>query len=466
MATDREKEEVEAVYRRSAFVKEICVLGLAHEGEPSTERLVAVVVPNMDLMRERRIANAGDLIRFEMEGQSILLPAHKRVVEYDVWFDPLPRTIAGALERPEIERLLLKKRQQGSMSQRQADPLRAVSADDVHTLAALEVIQRHSKRSCFVADSNLELDLGLDSMERVELITELERRFRVRVPDEQSHHILTVAHLIEAVRPGASIAATGPLEESWAVLLRDLPAESDPVLSGLLESRPVASVVFFALLRCLRLFAPRLVVFGLEHLPAKGPYIISPNHQGYLDPFLLCAVLPFRIFRQLFFVGATEYFETPFTRWIARKGNCLPVDPDANLVPAMKAGAFGLTHGKILMLFPEGERSIDGTVKRFKKGAPILSRHLNVPIVPVAIRGAYEVWPRNRPLNWKLSLPFSGHRIKLAIGTPMRVDADRSYADAAVELRDRIARMWTTLAPVAADGDLHAAGKDAGARIP
>ena len=54
----------------------------------------------------------------------------------------------------------------------------------------------------------------------------------------------------------------------------------------------------------------------------------------------------------------------------------LPVDPDANLVPAMKAGAFGLAHGKILMLFPEGERSIDGTVKRFKKGAPILAQHL------------------------------------------------------------------------------------------
>ena len=105
--------------------------------------------------------------------------------------------------------------------------------------------------------------------------------------------------------------------------------------------------------------------------------------------------------------------------WIAQKGNCVPVDPDANLVPAMKAGAFGLTHGKILMLFPEGERSIDGTVKRFKKGAPILSRQLGIPIVPVAIRGAFEVWPRNRGINWALLLPWRRHRIRVSIGSPI-----------------------------------------------
>src|SRR6185436_404836 len=116
----------------------------------------------------------------------------------------------------------------------------------------------------------------------------------------------------------------------------------------------------------------------------------------------------FRIFRNLFFVGAVEYFETSLTQWFARIANLVPVDPDANLVPAMKAGAFGLAHGKILLLFPEGERSIDGAVKLFRKGAPILASHLGVPLVPVAIKGAYEVWPRNRPIDWSKAGPVSG----------------------------------------------------------
>jgi 1-acyl-sn-glycerol-3-phosphate acyltransferase len=118
------------------------------------------------------------------------------------------------------------------------------------------------------------------------------------------------------------------------------------------------------------------------------------------------------------------------------------VDPDSNLVPAMQAGGFGLRHGRILVLFPEGERSIDGTVKRFKKGAPILARHLAVPIVPVALHGIYEIWPRNRAINWRLLMPFSGHRVSIAFGEPMRFGEGESYADAAIRLRERVNRMW------------------------
>ena len=137
-----------------------------------------------------------------------------------------------------------------------------------------------------------------------------------------------------------------------------------------------------------------------------------------------------------------EYFETPLTRRLARLANVMPVDPDSNLVPAMQAGAFGLARGKILVLFPEGERSIDGTVKKFKKGAPILSQHLGVPIVPVAIKGVYELWPRGRGLNWSAVWPWSGHRITIAIGKPMLFPENADYNDTASQLRERVSEMW------------------------
>ena len=84
---------------------------------------------------------------------------------------------------------------------------------------------------------------------------------------------------------------------------------------------------------------------------------------------------------------------------LARSLRVVVVDPDANLIPAMRAGAFGLRQGRPLILYPEGERSIDGTPKIFKKGAAILSIHMQVPIVPVAIEGFYEAWPRNKPFQ-------------------------------------------------------------------
>jgi long-chain acyl-CoA synthetase len=448
-------EEVEAHYRQSLFVQEICVMGLAEPGRPTSERLHAVVVPNMALMRERKIVNAGDILRFELEGLSAALPPHKRVLGYDIVFEPLPRTTTQKIKRHEVEKTA---RERGRSAQQPDAPLPAEDQawlDDPQVAAAAAIIQARVRNGARVRpDANLELDLGLDSMERVELLTELEASFAIRVSQAQAVEIFTVKQLVEATRSAEAASAEHRARaakadhsgsESWATILEELPAKDDPELGPLLRRRTFAAPIIFVLLRLLRLLFFRVRVAGLEKLPASGPYIISPNHQSYVDPFVLCGVLPYRVFKDLFFVGAVEYFETPLTRWVARTANLVPVDPDSNLVPAMKAGAFGLAHGKILMLFPEGERSIDGTVKKFKKGAPILAQHLGVPIVPVALKGIYEWWPRNQAINWRLVAPWSGHRASIEIGEPIRLAETASYTDSATALRERVNAMWTAL---------------------
>ncbi|HUU32485.1 MAG TPA: AMP-binding protein, partial [Vicinamibacterales bacterium] len=81
-------DEIEKHYVKSAVIREICVMGVTRLEEPTTERLHAVVVPDADVLKERRIVNAGDLLRFEMESLGAGLPAHKRVLGYDVWLEP------------------------------------------------------------------------------------------------------------------------------------------------------------------------------------------------------------------------------------------------------------------------------------------------------------------------------------------------------------------------------------------
>jgi long-chain acyl-CoA synthetase len=105
----------------------------------------------------------------------------------------------------------------------------------------------------------------------------------------------------------------------------------------------------------------------------------------------------------------------------------------------MRAAATGLRLGKVLMLFPEGERSIDGTLKPFRKGAPILAAHLGVPIVPVAVDGLFPLWPRGRSIQWRRLLP-GRTRVTLTFGAPMRVEST-DYTAAALELRTRVADM-------------------------
>jgi long-chain acyl-CoA synthetase len=433
---------VESQYRQSAYVKEICVFGRPCDDDPRRERLFAVVVPDMILLRQKRIVNAGDLLRFELEGQSIHLPPPHRIVSYDVWFEPLPRTSAGELRREEIHARLRQKAEEARA--------RAAGRDDdgkadQDTAAALEIVRRYSKDAAVWPDANLEIDLGLDSMDRVELIAELEQRFGVRVPDDQVCGIFTLQQLFDAVRPaGAAPTEATKTADIWAMLLKD-PSGNHPAVATLSVRRRVVPLMFFAFLRLARIVMPRVVVRGREHLPGSGPYIIAPNHQSYLDPFFLSSVLPYAVFKELFVVGAAEYFETRLTAWLARQLSLVPVDPDANLVPAMQAGAWGLAQNRILLLFPEGERSIDGRVKRFKKGAAILARHLDLPIVPVAIHGVFRVWPRNRPFNWRCLLPGSGHHVQIAFGEPLHV-ARLVTADENTEtLRRRVDELWHTL---------------------
>jgi 1-acyl-sn-glycerol-3-phosphate acyltransferase len=164
----------------------------------------------------------------------------------------------------------------------------------------------------------------------------------------------------------------------------------------------------------------RIEVRGLEHLPPTGPLLISPNHQSYLDPFVLLSTLPLRIARQLFFVGATEYFESRLTRWLAGQMSLVPVDPDAGLVSAMQAGAFGLRRRRILVLFPEGERSIDGTVKHFKKGAAILAAAAGADRAG-RDHGAVRDLAAQPPLAAP-ALPGAGTRVRLTFG-PLIVPA-------------------------------------------
>jgi long-chain acyl-CoA synthetase len=433
-------EEIEQHYRQSAFIKELCILGLSRPGEPASERLHAVIVPDEPVLRERGIVNVRELIRFEVETLSVQLPNYKRILSYDISLEPLPRTTTGKIKRRDVERSVLERaRPEGSADRPESDAERAWTSVEGHA-ASLSHIATRLGRESVRPDDNLELDLGLDSMERVELLTVLEERRGTRVPADVRATIFTVRQLVDAV--DAAPAASGSADEAgasgelpWASLLA---SDTNPTLTAdLAKRRTFTALGLFVGLRTLGLLARVLVGLrsrGQEHLPASGPFLLCANHQTRYDGLFLLAALPFRVLRETFVVAAAEYFETPFTKRLARSLNIVPIDPDANLVTAMQAGASGLRLGKVLMLFPEGERSIDGDIKTFRKGAAILSAHLDAPIVPVAVDGLFDLWPRGRPANWGGLLPWRSKPVTLVFGAPMKAKPG-AYAEGTAELK-------------------------------
>jgi long-chain acyl-CoA synthetase len=439
-------EEIEAHYSQSPWIKDICVLGVqSRPGEPLSERLHAVIVPNFEKMRERRVVNAKEVIRFDVENLSAELPSTKRILSYDVWQHDLPRTTTRKLKRFEIQQLVDQKKS-GVTG---VSDVRGLEEEDRNWMAdpvvakSLEVIRAASKAKAVHPADNLELDLGLDSMERVELVVALEQKLGAKADENVISNVYTVRELVEAVRAGGGKSEAGA-RAGWDDIFRQ--PVGDAEVLAVTEHHPFYSrfwnIVGWIVRLITRLFF-RLDVSGRENLPATGPYIICPNHQSYIDAPVLIAELPHSLQKQCFYVGTSEIFGSGFGRFIAKTLRLIPVDPDANLVRAMQAGAYGLSKGRILMLYPEGERSIDGEPKTFKKGAAILAVHLKVPVVPVAMDGFYDVWPRGKF--------FQGfHKLKIAIGPaihpPTTTESpEAAYDDLTGALRGRVLAMWRPL---------------------
>ena len=183
-----------------------------------------------------------------------------------------------------------------------------------------------------------------------------------------------------------------------------------------------------------------LEVIGKEKLPKNGPFILSPNHQSFLDGPVVASQIPWRLFKNMFYVGTSEIFGQGVFHYLGRTFRLVPVDPDSNLVNAMRAGAYGLKHGQNLALYPEGERSIDGTPKKFKKGAAILSANLKVPIYPVALEGFYDAGHATSAFQ-----DFS--KLRVQFGDPIfppetMTNPEETYKQITEELRSRVTEMW------------------------
>jgi long-chain acyl-CoA synthetase len=295
---------------------------------------------------------------------------------------------------------------------------------------------------------NLELDLGLDSMQRVELLSQIEEQLGGNLEESRLAGIYSVRDLVDAVLQSAASGAGGPGTRTtfagWKTILAEEPDAVDVV--SLVRPQRLSAAFWYLFSRLIQVVALErfdLHVSGIEKLPKSGAYIISSNHQSYLDPLILAGVLPPEVFDKVFAVGTSEIFGKGFMLRLAQSLRVVVVDPDANLIPAMRAGAFGLRQGRPLILYPEGERSIDGTPRIFKKGAAILSIHMQVPIVPVAIEGFYKAWPRNKS--------FQGFTpLKMVFGDPIVPPPESDASEAAYEkltadLRSRVVEMWEGL---------------------
>lgn len=420
-------EEVEVQYLRSPLVSEVCVMGVRDPDSQfaGAEKLIAVVVPDAEYLKAHQITNARHEITFQLDSLGRDLPEYQRVREYIIRTEPLPRTPTRKIRRFELQKQIEAAGVQ-TLSARDLSQFVLTDADRLFmestaARAVVAILKTHIQPGIQVHPSmNLELDLGLDSLARAECVVGLEHTLGIEYDPEQSAGALLVRELIELtaklISEGKSLA---PGEEvsglNWREILLSAPADS-PDLQPILKQKAFMLTVGYLILRPIYWFARvflRMEVTGREVLTKlDAPYLICPNHQSFVDAFLVCSTYPRSILNQTFHVGAKMYFSTSWLAWLARSIHIVPVDANINLLRAMRAGAVGLRAGKILNIYPEGHRTFDGKLHEFKQGAAILATELNLPIVPVALDGAYQVLPRD-------SSRFRLAPVKIRFGEPI-----------------------------------------------
>ncbi len=154
-------------------------------------------------------------------------------------------------------------------------------------------------------------------------------------------------------------------------------------------------------------------IHGVENIPAGGGVLLACNHVSFLDPHAVGGACP----REACFLARKTLFTSRFRGALMRSWNAVPVDlsgkPD---IAGLKAIMDRLKRGYAVTIFPEGTRSPDGHFQKARPGVGLLVAKAGVPVVPVRMFGAYEVWPRNQ------KLPRRG-QVDIAFGKPVRYDA-------------------------------------------
>ena len=173
-----------------------------------------------------------------------------------------------------------------------------------------------------------------------------------------------------------------------------------------------------------RLCGVRVRVRGLEHL-GSGPYMFTPNHQSHFDITVLLGYLP----GNNLFAAKKEMFDEPILGTVLRTMGMIPVDRENPMAAIGLLNHLG-ADGYSTIIFPEGTRSPDGHLLRFKKGPFVAAIHLGLPIVPVACKGTSRVMPAGKYLS------IIPGEVEMVVLPPIQT-VGMSYDDRE-QLRDRV----------------------------
>lgn len=364
------------------FIKEIVIT--MEDGYP-----FAFIYPNFNTLKSAYIINIESEIRwYAIELYNMEVEESKKIRGYLISKYPLPKTPSGKFDITNIKKILEDKSSINKLATNElTDNLYQTIKSHLSTIT----------KEIITPFSHLELDLGLDSLDYVELFVFIEHSYGIKIDEKIFSSIMIVQELYEYIKEHKEYI--NPIKIEWEDILNE---EHD---EKLIFSPFIMFTYKTILLPFFKLFF-RLELKGVENIP-KSSCIIAPTHQSMLDGFLIEATLPYMILKNTFFLAFKQVFGTIFFNPIAKHGQSILIDANINLKETMQHTSLPLKKKKNLVIFPEGARTRDRKLLEFRPFFAMLSKIHDVPIVPVIIDGSFEALPSGkifpRPRKVKLT---------------------------------------------------------------
>ncbi len=415
-------EDVEKAINDQPGVRDSAVVGAPVAGG-SAERVQAIVV----------LAGSTDLDGV-VRGANARLQDHQKIRMATVWpGEELPRTEGTRkLKRRELRDWLVR----SAGTARGDAPAPPVTGSGRSVSA---VVQRFAPGRSIAGETTID-ELGLSSLERVELMMALEEALQVTVDEGKFAAARTVADLEALARP---LDATPGVVSAAAAEPIDFPSWNRSTPARALRRASLPTWI----LPLGRVFA-RVEVEGLEHLrDLTTPVIFAANHQSHLDTPVILDALPARWRYRVAPAMAKEFFRAHFyPEQFSRKAyvtnslnyylsslffNAFPLPQrEAGTRQTLRYIGSLLSSGFSVLIFPEGRRTDDGTIGRFQPGVGMAAARLQVPVVPVRLDGL------DRILHHKWKFPKRGNA-RVAFGRPLWLEGT-DYADLARQVEEAV----------------------------
>jgi long-chain acyl-CoA synthetase len=398
-------DEVEARYADLPYAKEVCVFGVPSEDGLGDE-VHAVVVLDEAASPALGRSSVEREIRLAVAEIGEGLPSHQRVAVLHFWERELPKTSTLKAKRGRIRDVILAERTMGAIrgdmrESADAAPASVESSAEDRTRweAVRRIVARRTKlsESAITEHMHLHLDLGIDSIGKMDVITEVETVFGMTIDGARAAEIARVKDLVTVIGDRSpKTVVTAKNTSAWQRRLSESTGYV-AMANGKLPPPlvPVRWLVRGGVAAFMKSYV-RVRAVGREHIPAAGPFILAPNHSSHLDtPAVLTAV---GRRRRVWIAGAEDYFfNSSLKRLVFGKLlDTIPFDRQTDGIVGLRRCCGALRRGDGLLIFPEGTRSPSGELQPFKIGVAVLCVELGVPIVPVHIHRAFDLLPKGK----------------------------------------------------------------------